>query len=80
MPDGILDLLGFAGAVVLAVPPALLGFVLLTDGDVLGGLALLAVAVGMVAIEEYVISARDVAGGLIQRAAGAAVEPPEDEE
>lgn len=80
MPDGLIDLLGFAGAVVLALPPAFLGVLLLSDGDLLGGAALLAVAVGMVAIEEYVVSLRDLAGGFLQRLAGAAVKAPEDEE
>lgn len=80
MPDGFIDLLGFASAVFLALPPAFLGVLLASDGDLLGGAALLAVAVGMVAIEEYVVSFRDLAGGLLQRVAGAAVKAPEDEE
>lgn len=60
MPDGILDLVEFAGAVVLAAPPALLGVLLVTSGDLLGGVAMLTVAAGMVLFEEYVLSARDI--------------------
>lgn len=78
MPDGILDFLGFAVGVAFALPVGLLGVLLAADGDLLGGGALLAVAVGMVAVEELVVSPRDLAVGAVQRAAGRVVEEPDD--
>ncbi len=75
MADGILDLLEFVGTVILAAPPALLGVLLVSSGDLLGGAAMLAVAAGMVLFEEYVLSARD----LVRRQAGRVLGSREDE-
>lgn len=75
MPDGILDVLEFVGTVILAAPPALLGVLLVTSGDLLGGAALLAVAAGMVLFEEYVLSVRDI----LRREAGRVLRSSEDE-
>lgn len=75
MADGILDLLEFVGTVILAAPPALLGVLLVSSGDLLGGAAMLAVAAGMVLFEEYVLSARD----LVRRQAGRVLGSRKDE-
>ena len=80
MSRGILDLLGLAATLVFAVPVALLGLRFLSRGEPLVGVAFLAIAVGMVAIEEYVLTPRDLPAALAQRVAGRVAKQPEEEE
>lgn len=75
MAEGIVDFLEFAAAVVLAAPVGLLGVILLSNGDTLGGVAFLAVAVGMVAFDRYVVAPRDLAGDFIAGLLGRVVGP-----
>jgi len=77
MSRGILDLVGLAATLVFAVPVALLGLRFLSGGEPLVGAAFLAIAAGMVAIEEYVLTPRDVPGLLAQRVVGRVAKEPE---
>lgn len=79
MGTGILDTVGLMAAVVFAVPVAFLGVDFLLGGKVLLGAAFLAIAVLMVAVEEYVTTPRDVPAAVAGRVAGAvAKSEPED--
>lgn len=80
MAEGIVDFLEFAAAVVLAAPAGLLGFILLTNGDTLGGVAFLAIAVGMVAFDRYIVAPRDLVGDFIAGLIGRAVDPDTEDE
>lgn len=77
---GILDLIGLAAALVFAVPVALFGLERLVAGDALLGGVLLAIAAGMVLVEEYVTTPRDVPAVVASEAASrvATVEDDED--
>lgn len=79
MAEGILDFLEFAAAVVLAAPVALLGVLLLTDGDTVGGVGFLAVAAGMVAFDRYVLAPRDLVGRFVADLLGRSPEPGEED-
>ena len=79
MAGGIVDFLEFAAAVVLAAPVGLLGGILLTSGDALGGVAFLALAVGMVALDRYVLAPRDLAADFVAGLLGRRGEPDEEE-
>ncbi len=74
MAEGIIDFLEFAAAVVLAAPVGLLGVILFTNGDAVGGVAFVAISIGMVAFDRYVVAPRDLATdfltGLVGRATG----------
>ena len=74
MAEGIVDFLEFAATVVLAAPVGLLGLILLSNGDAVGGIAFLAVALGMVALDRYVLAPREVVAksvaGLLGRGGG----------
>jgi hypothetical protein len=79
MAEGIIDFLEFAVAVVFAAPVGLLGVILLSNGDPVGGVAFLLVAVGMVALDRYVLAPRDVAANVLSGLVGRVVPSPEDE-
>ena len=79
MAEGIVDFLEFAAAVVLAAPVGLLGVILFSNGDTVGGVAFLAVAVGMVAFDRFVVAPRDLAGDFIAGLLGRAVDSDEDD-
>jgi hypothetical protein len=80
MPDGVIDLLGFAGSVVFAIPVAFFGLLRITEGDMLVGGGFLALAAVMVVGMELYTSPTDVAGGIAKRVAGKVVKQPDDEE
>lgn len=81
MGKGILDTVGLMAAVVFAVPVAFLGVDFLLRGEPLLGVGFLAIAVLMVAVEEYVTTPGDVPGAIAGRLADAVVKSePEDEE
>lgn len=65
MAAGIIDSLEFAAAVVLAAPVGLLGVILFSNGDPVGGVAFLAIAVGMVALDRYVLAPREVVANAV---------------
>jgi hypothetical protein len=80
MADGILDLLGLAATAVFAAPIAMFGVWLLTDGRALMGVALVAVAVGMLAFEEYVATPSDLLSGGLSGLVGLVAKDPEEED
>ena len=80
MPEGLLDFVGFAATVALAVPVALLGVLKLGDGSPVVGVGFLAIAVGMVALEEWVTTPGDLPVLALQRVTGRVVDDPADEE
>lgn len=80
MAHGIFDLVGLAAALVFALPIALFGLQRLGSGEPLMGLALLCIAVGMVLVEEYVTTPRDVPKEVASAAVERAVDSPDDEE
>lgn len=70
MAEGLLDFFEFAAIVVLAAPVALLGVIRLTGGDPVGGVGLVAVAVGMVAFDRLVLGPREVVAKAIRSRVG----------
>ena len=60
MPDGILDTIGFAATVVFALPVALAGMAFIGRGNIAIGGGLVAVAVAMVLIKEYLTTPGDI--------------------
>jgi len=81
MARGIVDTIKLMVTVGLAIPIALMGLdFLLFEGEPLFGGVFVALAVAMVAIEEYLVSPRDIPLDAAQKAAGTVVKTPEDEE
>jgi len=79
MADGIIDFIEFAISVTFALPVALLGMILFSNGDTVGGVGFLVVAVGMVAFDRYVVAPRDLATGFLTGLVGKVVKTPDDE-
>ncbi|AQL43147.1 hypothetical protein BV210_10655 [Halorientalis sp. IM1011] len=76
---GILDTIGLMGTVILAAPVALFGLDMFVSGNRLVGGGFLAIAVLMVAAEEYVTKPTDVAADAAQDVASSVVETDEEE-
>jgi len=76
---GIIGLAGLAVTLAFAIPVGLLGAEALLAGRPVGAVYL-GVAVGMVAVEEYLTTPWDLPGRAVERAVGAVVEVPDDEE
>ena len=77
MSRGLIGLVQLAATLVLAVPVALLGLQFLTRGETLAGVAFLAIAAGMVLVEEYLVTPRDLPGLLVERVVGRVAKDPE---
>ena len=80
MARGILDLVGLLATLVFALPVALFGLQRLAAGEPLMGAALIGIAVGMVLVEEYVTSPRDLPAEVASSAVGKVAEPPDEDE
>lgn len=80
MADSIADLLSFATAVVVAAPIALAGLDMTLRGDTTWGVALLAVAAGVLLFEKYVTTPGDVPGMAVAKAVGLVAKDPEDDD
>jgi len=78
--SSLTGLFGLAITLAFATPVALLGLQLLGDGRTTFGAGLLAIAVLMVLINEYVASPGDLPGMLAGKVVGTVVKEPEDEE
>jgi hypothetical protein len=76
---GIIGLVQLAATLVLAVPVALLGLQFLTRGETLAGVAFLAIAAGMVLVEEYLVTPRDLPAAVVERVVGRVAKEPETE-
>lgn len=79
MARGVLELIGLAATVALAVPIGLFGLEALASGRPIGA-AFVALAVALVALEEYVVRPSDLPGEAAGRVVGAVVKEPEDDE
>lgn len=78
MARSILDTFGLAITLAFALPVAYAGVVLLSEGRTTFGAALLAIAVLMVAIEEYLTTPMDVPGMVAGKVLGRAVKEPDE--
>jgi len=76
---GIIGLVQLAATLVLAVPVALLGLQFLTRGEPVAGATFLAIAAGMVLVEKYVLTPRDVPGMVAQRLVSRVAKAPESD-
>lgn len=80
MGRGILGTAQLALTLVFALPVAGLGLMSLAEGRTLVGVGFIAVAVGMVVIEEYITSPTDLPGKVAEKTVGAVVKEPEKED
>jgi len=80
MARGILELLGLAATVTVALPLALLGVEFLVfGGRPVTGVAFLAIAAGMVALRSYVTTPGDVPGMVVEKTVGAVARTDSDQ-
>jgi hypothetical protein len=77
---GILGTIQLAATVVFAAPVGIFGLTRLTEGDVLLGGGLLAVAVAMVALPHYLTTPGEIPMKIIEGVVGRAVVTPDDDE
>ena len=77
---GILGTIQLAATVVFAAPVGIFGLTRLTEGDVLLGGGLVAVAVAMVALPQYLTTPGEIPMKIVERVVGRAVVTPDDEE
>ena len=77
---GILGTIQLAATVVFAAPVGIFGLTRLTEGDTLLGGGLVAVAVAMVALPQYLTTPGEIPMKLVERVVGRAVVTPDDEE
>jgi len=75
---GILDTFGLAAALVLAIPIGLFGVEHLVRGELVAGVVYLGIAVGLVAVEQYLTTPTDIPGLVASKTVGAVVKT-EDE-
>jgi hypothetical protein len=77
---GIIGTIQLAATLVFALPIGLLGLQFLLDGRSLLGGGFVAVAVLMVALEEYLTTPTDVPSSLAEKTVEKVVETPDEEE
>lgn len=77
---GIMGTIQLAATLVFALPVGLLGIQFLIDGRTLLGGGFVAVAVLMVALQEYLTTPTDVPTSMAEKAVGKVVKTPDDEE
>ena len=77
---GILGTIQLAATVVFAAPVGIFGLTRLTEGDVLLGGGLLAVAIAMVALPHYLTTPGEIPMKIIEGVVGRAVVTPDDDE
>ena len=78
MARGILDTLGLAAALVLAIPIGLFGVEHLVRGDLVAGALYIGIAVGMVAIEQYLTTPTDVPAMVAEKTVGTVVKTDDE--
>lgn len=76
---GIIDTIKLAGTLVLAIPAALAGIDLLTNGRTAIGAALIGLAIGLVVIQHWLTMPTDIPELLAKRVVGTVAEEPESE-
>jgi hypothetical protein len=80
MAKGVLGTIGLALTLAFAIPVALLGLQFLAlDGQPVPGVAFLAIAVLMVAVEEYLTTPTDVPGMILGKTVSTVVDEPTEE-
>jgi len=79
MSQGVLELLGSMATLVFAIPLALAGAELSLAGNLPLGIGLIGVAVGMVAVDQYVTTPGDIPIMIASRLAEAVARPPDEE-
>lgn len=80
MARGILETIGLAAALVLAVPIALFGAEHLVRGELLAGVLYLGIAVGLVLVEQYLTTPTDVPGLVAEKTVGKVTKTDEPDE
>ena len=70
MARGILETIGLAATLVLAIPIALFGAEQLVRGELAAGVLYVGVAVGLVLIEQYLTTPTDVPGKVAEKTVG----------
>lgn len=76
---GIIDTIQLAGALVLAIPAAFAGLLLLESGAHVAGVTLLSLAVVLVVVQQRVTLPSDVPGLLAKRTLGAIPKEPDED-
>jgi hypothetical protein len=76
---GLLATVQLAATVVFAAPVGIFGLTRLTEGDVLLGGGLVAVAIAMVALPQYLTTPGEIPMRIVERVVGRAVVSPDDE-
>jgi len=80
MARGILETIGLAAALVLAIPIALFGAEHLVRGELLAGVLYLGIAVGLVLVEQYLTTPTDVPGLVAEKTVGKVTKTDEPDE
>jgi hypothetical protein len=76
---GLLATIQLVATVVFAAPVGIFGLTRLTEGDLLLGGGLLAVAIAMVALPQYLTTPGEIPLKIVERLVGRAVVTPDDE-
>ncbi|WP_226004339.1 DUF7533 family protein [Natrinema salinisoli] len=76
---GIIDTIKLAGTLVLAIPAALAGIDMLTNGQTAIGATLIGLAIGLVVIQHWLTMPTDIPELLAKRVVGTVAEEPESE-
>jgi hypothetical protein len=79
MSWGILEMFGSITTLVFAIPPALLGVELLSEGNLFLGGGLLGAGLAMVLFDQYVTTPGDLPGLIGSKIVDAILSPPEGE-
>ena len=74
MARGILETIGLAATLVLAIPIALFGAEHLVRGELVAGTLYVGIAVGLVVVEQYLTTPTDVPGMVAEETVGKVVE------
>jgi hypothetical protein len=78
MSWGILEMLGSVTVLMVAVPPAFAGAALLLGGNLVVGVGLLSVALGMVVADQYITTPGDLPALAASKLVGIVVPDEED--
>jgi hypothetical protein len=79
MARGILEMIGLGATLVFAIPIALFGAEHLVRGELIAGVAYVGIAIGMVAVEQYLTTPTDVPGMIAEKTVGKVVKTEDDE-
>jgi len=77
---GLLGTIQLAATVVFAAPVGIFGLTRLTEGDAVLGGGLIAVAVAMVVLPQYLTTPGEIPVRIVERLVGRAVVTPDDDE